>query len=237
MPKKGGGTRWRVVRAEFEKSATGLADFPAAGLPEFAVAGRSNVGKSSLLNAFAHQRGLARVSKTPGRTRLLNCFRITLTGPRDQGDEGRNEAGPVDLRWVDLPGYGFAAAARSIRDSFGPMIESYLGQRERLVAMILLVDARRGLRDAELELLEFMSARGRPTLVCATKIDKLKASERGLVAGKLARELGVDARDILLTSSSTGMGLGDDPRSGGLARELAELALEAGRGAQPGDEP
>lgn len=218
MPKKVGEARWRVVRAEFEKSATGLADFPAAGLPEFAVAGRSNVGKSSLLNALARQRGLARVSKTPGRTRLLNCFRIDLVGP---------DAGGVELRWVDLPGYGYAAAARSVRESFGPMIESYLGERDELVALVLLVDARRGLRDAELELLEFMTARRRPTLVCATKIDKLRAAERGLVASKLARELGVDPRDILLTSASTGFGLGDDAKSGGLARELAQLATEA----------
>lgn len=217
MPKTQGGGCWRVIRAEFETSATGLADFPKAGVPEFAVAGRSNVGKSSLLNAFSGRRGLARVSRTPGRTRLLNCFEVGLAAP-----DGER----VPIRWVDLPGYGYADAARVVRDSFGPMIEEYLGKRETLRAMVLLVDSRREIGDAEFELLEFMSARECPTLICATKADKLKASERGLVARRFADALGVRARDILLTSASSGMGLGDDPKSGGLARELGELAQD-----------
>jgi GTP-binding protein len=218
MDKKAGGASWRVVAAEFEKSATGPSDMPPAGLPEFAVAGRSNVGKSSLLNAFAARRGLARVSRTPGRTRLLNCFRVRLRGP---------EGASVEMRLVDLPGYGFAATARSVRESFGPMIEGYLAERETLVALLLLVDARRGIAAPELELLEFMAARARPTVVCATKADKLGAAERGMVASNIAAELGVHRRDILLTSAKSGAGLGDDPKHGGLARELARLATEA----------
>lgn len=205
---------WRVISAEFETSATGLDNAPPALLPEIAVGGRSNVGKSSLLNAFARRTGLARVSRTPGRTRLLNCFRIRLRGP--EGDR--------ELRWVDLPGYGFAAAARPIRESFGPMIESYLLGRETLRAFLLLVDARRGIREEERELLELMGGRGVPTLLVITKCDKLGASERGLLARRMAAPLGIDPRDILLTSSSKGIGLGDDPRKGGLAHELAMIA-------------
>ncbi len=218
---------WRVISAEFETSATGLDNAPPADVPEIAVGGRSNVGKSSLLNAFTHRTGLARVSRTPGRTRLLNCFRIRLRGP--EGDR--------ELRWVDLPGYGFAAAARPVRESFGPMIESYLLGRQTLRAFLLLVDARRGLREEELELLELMGGRGVPTLLVVTKCDKLGASERGLLARRLAEPLGIDPRDVLLTSSSKGIGLGDDPRRGGLAHELAVIAAPEESGSEPETEP
>lgn len=214
---------WRVVSARFEQSATGLGNAPAADLPEVAVAGRSNVGKSSLLNAFAGRRGLARVSRTPGRTRLLNFFHVELQhGTRRQQVAPRS----LELRWVDLPGYGFAQAHKSVRDTFGPMIEGYLRDRSALRALVLLVDGRRGLRDGEFELLEIMSKARRPTLLVATKIDKLTASERGLLARRMADEVGVDPRDILLTSSQSGEGLGDDPRRGGLARDLADLVAD-----------
>ena len=213
--------RWRVVSAEFEQSATRIDNAPAPDLPEVAVAGRSNVGKSSLLNAFAHRRGLARVSRTPGRTRLLNFFVVRLRGP----------GGDLKFRWIDLPGYGFAQAARPVREAFGPMIEGYLAERDVLRGMVLLVDARRGMRDGEMDVLEYMSARSLPTLLCATKTDKLSASERGILGKKIVaplREAGVpiDPRDVVLTSALKGTGLGDDPRRGGLARELAELVAD-----------
>ena len=105
---------WRVASASFERSADKLSAAPPGDLPEIAVTGRSNVGKSSLLNAFASQRALARVSSTPGRTQLLNFFRVSLRHPRH---------GDLPLRWVDLPGYGYAAAPHKVRASFGPMIE------------------------------------------------------------------------------------------------------------------
>lgn len=215
MAKRAGEGRWRVVGAEFEKSATGLADMPGPDLAEVAVAGRSNVGKSSLFNAFVGHKGLARVSRTPGRTQLLNCFRLRLRGPEEQN---------VGLRWVDLPGYGFTRAPLDVRASFGPMIEGYLAGRATIVVLVLLVDARRGPVDADLQLLEFMAAHAKPTVVCATKVDKLGASERGLVAARMAAALGVASRDVLMTSASSGIGLSDRPRERGLARTLAELA-------------
>lgn len=205
---------WRVVSAEFDRSAPKLAACPPEQLPEVAVAGRSNVGKSSLLNAFAGQRGLARVSRTPGRTQLLNFFRIGLRHP-GHGDR--------TIGWVDLPGYGYAAAPRSIREGFGPMIERYLTERTALRALILLIDSRRQIADSDLQLIEAMSARRLPTLVVATKADKLSKSERGLVTKNFAEVLGASPRDILLTSASTGLGLGDEPRTGGLAYEVAQL--------------
>lgn len=213
---------WRVVSASFEQSASGLDNAPDPSVPEIAVAGRSNVGKSSLLNAFAQRRGLARVSRTPGRTRLLNFFAVELR----RGGRGEPEPATRHFRWIDLPGYGYAQAHKSVRDTFGPMIDAYLGKRTVLRALILLVDARRGLRDAEFELLETMAGHGRPTLLVATKADKLSASERGLLARQLAEQVGVSPRDILLTSASSGLGLGDDPRQGGLASDLAELVRD-----------
>lgn len=208
------GNGWRVANASFVVSATGLEGAPPASPPEIAVAGRSNVGKSSLLNAFAGQRGLARVSKTPGRTQLLNFFDVDLRHPA-HGDRS--------LRWVDLPGFGFARAARTVREGFGPMIESYLDGRETLRGLVLLVDARREPKEEELNLVQFMSRRQIPTLLCATKVDKLSRSERGLVARGIAAPFGIDPRDVLLTSSSSGEGLGDDRKHGGLCAELAEL--------------
>ena len=224
--------RWSVVSAAFELSAPDLAGCPSPdpgqpeALPEIAVAGRSNVGKSSLLNTFADRPGLARVSRTPGRTRLLNLFRLTLRGPAQAR---------LDLRWVDLPGYGFAKARREVRDAFGPMIEGYLRGREALCGLLVLLDARHGPRASDLELFEFCAAIELPCLVCATKCDKLGASERGLLPRRFADALGIDARDVLLTSASSGLGLTVEDRRGTLGDVLAQLAREPGESGDLGE--
>jgi GTP-binding protein len=221
-----------VVDAQFELSAPNLAGCPAGTLPEIAVAGRSNVGKSSLLNTFARRSGLARVSRTPGRTQMLNFFHLRLHGPAKA---------QLDLRWVDLPGYGFAKAHREIRDSFGPMIEGYLRERECLSGLLVLIDARRGPLEGDLELLELCSSIELACLVCATKCDKLGASERGLLPRQFAQSLGIDPRDVLLTSASSGQGLTVGDREGGLGDILARLTREAEHGedvAEPdGEQP
>jgi GTP-binding protein len=211
--------RWQVVDATFELSAPKLADCPTGDLCEIAVAGRSNVGKSSLLNAFTRRTGLARVSKTPGRTRLLNFFRVRLRGPADRA---------IELRWVDLPGYGFAKARRDVRDAFAPMIEGYLREREALRGLLVLIDARRGPLDGDLELLEFCASIELPCLICVTKCDKLGASDRGILPRRFAEALGVDPRDVLLTSATSGLGLTTVDRGGTLGDELARLADAGG---------
>jgi len=205
---------WRVASAVFEKSAPKLRDAPPGDLPEIAVTGRSNVGKSSLLNAFAGQRGLARVSRTPGRTQLLNFFRMQLRHPT---------RGDFEFRWADLPGYGYSKTPMSVRESFGPMIEGYLTGRTVLRGLVLLIDSRREVSEHDHALLDFMAARQLPVLVCATKADKLSKSERGVIAGGIARDLKIQARQVLVTSADAGLGLGDNGREGGLARELADL--------------
>lgn len=207
-------TGWRLIQASFEKSAPKLRDAPPGDLPEIAVTGRSNVGKSSLLNAFANQRGLARVSRTPGRTQLLNFFRMQLRHPSH---------GSFEFRWVDLPGYGYSATPQAVRASFGPMIEGYLQGRTTLRGLVVLIDCRREVSDHDHALLEFMQARNLPVLVCATKADKLSKHERGLISASIARTLEIRPRQVLLTSADTGLGLGDAGREGGLARELADL--------------
>ncbi len=205
---------WRIASAVFEKSAPKLRDAPPGDLPEVAVTGRSNVGKSSLLNAFANQRGLARVSRTPGRTQLLNFFKMQLRHP---------SKGDFEFRWADLPGYGYAKTPLAVRESFGPMIEGYLRERTVLRGLVLLIDSRREVSVHDQALLDFMSVRGLPVLVCATKADKLSKSERGVIAKGIAHTLKIQTRQVLVTSADTGLGLGDAGREGGLARELADL--------------
>jgi GTP-binding protein len=208
---------WRVTRASFEKSAPNLRSAPPGDLPEIAVTGRSNVGKSSLLNAFAGQRGLARVSRTPGRTQLLNFFRMSLQHPRRGG---------LDFRWVDLPGYGYAATPQSVREAFGLMIEGYLRGRDVLAGLVLLIDSRREVSEYDRALLEFVASRELPVLICATMADKLSKAERGVVARGIARALEIHPRQVLVTSADTGLGLGDAGREGGLCRELADLIAQ-----------
>ncbi len=214
-----------MVSSVFEQSAGDVKQSPEADRPEFAIAGRSNVGKSSLLNALCGQRGLARVSRTPGRTQLLNFFALELRGP------GHDK---LPVRLCDLPGYGFAAAGRSVREGFAPMIEGYLEKRDNLCGLVLLVDIRRGVGDLDRGMMEFLTARGLPTLLVATKADKLGVSARGQARRKLAKSVGVGARDILVTSSQAGLGLrGRD----GLAADLASLVLEPSEPVDEADEP
>src|SRR5678816_610911 len=122
------------VKAKFITSAAEPAQFPAEGPPEIAVVGRSNVGKSSLINSLTGQTGLARTSRTPGRTRLINWFEI----------DGK-------FQLVDLPGYGYAEVSRAMRESWRPLIEAYLSGRKTLAGVLLLVDVRRGPQAEELD--------------------------------------------------------------------------------------
>jgi GTP-binding protein len=203
---------WRVARARFVTSAPDVSACPEADLPEVAFAGRSNVGKSSLINALVGQRGLARTSRTPGRTQLLNVFDVDLLG----------EGGARTLRCVDLPGYGWVSeGGRGQRERFAPMIEGYIGGRATLRAVVLLVDVRRGVGDLDLELLQYCTDREVPCLLVATKADKLGASERGLVRRRIAESVGVRTADVLLTSASERIGITGE---GGLVSDLAALA-------------
>jgi GTP-binding protein len=159
-----------VLVAEFIAAATNNENLPPPALAEVAFAGRSNVGKSSMMNAMMQRRGLVRTSSTPGHTRSVNIFHATT---REQ----------LDLHLVDLPGYGFAKRSKKERLDWGPLLEGYLQRRPTLRAVFVLVDVRRGIEDDDLQLLEFC-ALPRPgnaplaTFVVATKLDLIPKAKR-----------------------------------------------------------
>lgn len=183
----------RPRAASFVTSATRPAEFPPADLPEIAFAGRSNVGKSSLINTLADHAGLARTSRTPGRTRLLNWFRIELGKP-----------GPI--YFVDLPGYGFAAVDRELRAAWQPLMESYLGQRPTLRAVALLIDIRRGVEDDERDFVPWLLERKLHVVPVLTKVDKVGKAGRLPIAAAVKKELGLPRAPVLF-SAQDGLGV------------------------------
>ena len=158
-------------------------------LPEIAFIGRSNVGKSSLLNALVGRPGLARVSGSPGKTTLLNFYRLP------------------DRYLVDLPGYGFARASKSSRAGYRKLIVGYLRSRESLAGIVWLLDIRRDPSAEDREMQQLLSECGRPVLAVFTKADKLTRSALALRTRELARALQLDPDQIQLTSSHSGLGI------------------------------
>lgn len=150
----------KIISAEFVKSATAPQHYPRDDRPEIAFMGRSNVGKSSLINSLLGVKGLARTSSTPGRTQLINFFLI-------------NNA----FYFVDLPGYGYARVPTEIRESWGPMIENYLASRKNLVLSIAITDSRHSPTKLDVLMQEWLEANQKPFIVVATKADKLSNNQ------------------------------------------------------------
>lgn len=150
----------KINSAIFSQSATKPGNYPPIGLPEIAFAGRSNVGKSSLINVLVNRKSLVRTSATPGRTQLINFFTI-------------NDS----FSLVDLPGYGFAKVPLAVKAAWGPMIRTYLGQRESLKAVVFIIDVRRVPGEEDIQLLDWLEEFGVPTIPVITKMDKLKRSQ------------------------------------------------------------
>jgi GTP-binding protein len=153
---------------------------PDANLPEVAFAGRSNVGKSSLINKLIRRKKFARVSNTPGRTREINFFAVN-----------------AQFVLADLPGYGYAKVSKERKAAWRPLIEGYLKRSPSLRGVVLLLDVRRYPTDDDLQMLEFLAELGTPTIIVATKIDKLKRAERQARFGALAREAGVELEQLI----------------------------------------
>lgn len=187
-----------VLSAEFVKSAANAAGWPPAGPDEFAFCGRSNVGKSSALNALAARKSLARVSRTPGRTRLINFFDIRGAEKTRSGGRGPEHR----MVFADLPGYGFASGPREEREGWRAMIEEYLGKREALRALVVLVDGEIGAQPSDVEMVRWGESLGRRIVVAATKLDKLARNRRGQqidrIAGQLAvpKVVGLSAKEL-----------------------------------------
>lgn len=179
---------------EFVQSATDVAQLPPA-VHEVAIVGRSNVGKSSLINAVANRKKLALVSNTPGRTRLLNLFEL------------RGAYASTGGTLMDLPGYGYAAASKGERVKWQKMIETYLLTREHLDMIVVLVDGEVGPTKLDLTMLEWAEGNDLPHAIVATKHDKVKAQQRDKRRAELAAKCGRASGDVLWVSAAKGTGI------------------------------
>jgi GTP-binding protein len=180
---------FKLKSAEYVKSMVNLADLPQHHFPEIAFAGRSNVGKSSVLNKLANIRNLAKISSTPGKTREINFFLINN-----------------NLHFVDLPGYGYAKVSKSIKESWGKLVEEYLKKSENLKGVVLLLDARHQPFEADLQLLEWLDFYQREKLVVLTKIDKLSRSALLLNVKDFSKTLNLNSDSLVSFSAKTGEG-------------------------------
>lgn len=180
----------KIRSASFIKSGTRPAHFPPADLPEIAFAGRSNVGKSSLMNTLVQRKGLVKVSGTPGRTQLLSWFDVNHR-----------------LMLCDLPGYGFARVPAHVRRNWGTMIDTYFATRANLLALAVLTDVRRGFEDDDRQLIDAAAQLGLHVILVATKCDRIKPNALFNRKAAIAKDMSLDPkRDIIWFSSKTGAG-------------------------------
>ncbi len=180
----------KILSADFVKSCQKPAHYPREHLPEVAFVGRSNVGKSSAINSLLNRKGIAKVSTTPGKTQTLNFFRVRTS----------DKVLP-SIFFVDLPGYGYAKAAKSVREQWGPMIERYLMQRTQLCAVVQLVDAR-VVEDHDVTTLEWLTYLGHRPVVVVTKIDKLSRGRRRPGLLRVCQTLGLENHEEVVGYSS-----------------------------------
>ncbi|MFZ0663171.1 MAG: ribosome biogenesis GTP-binding protein YihA/YsxC [Acidobacteriaceae bacterium] len=182
------------VSSKFLLSALSPAQFPAPSIPEVAFLGRSNVGKSSLLNALLGS-NQAKVSSTPGRTRAINFFAITDTPQRQQ----------PQMYFADLPGYGYAKISKSISAEWPKFVEPYLAERPTLALCLCLVDSNIPPQQSDMRLIEFLKHVRRSLIVVATKADKLSGNGRSKALASLKKSL--QTENVILCSAKTGAGL------------------------------
>jgi GTP-binding protein len=180
----------KILSAEFVLSAKEPAHYPPAALPEIAFAGRSNVGKSSLINTLLNRKGLARTSNTPGRTQEINFFRV-------------NDR----FAFIDLPGYGYAKVPESIRKQWGPMVETYLRVRDTLHLVVLILDVRRDPSEEDLQLIHWLPFYQIPFLIVLTKTDKVSSNEFAKRRRRIVEQIGLPPETPLVAfSAKTGAG-------------------------------
>jgi GTP-binding protein len=179
-----------IIRsAKFVCSAVTPKQYPPAELPEVAFAGRSNVGKSALINKLLNRKKLVRTSKTPGRTQLLNFFEINGI-----------------YHFVDLPGYGYAKVPEEVRRRWRPMVETYLQGRATMRGIVLLLDIRRTPSKEDLTLFHWLQANGIEVITVITKVDKLSKNKRNKQISSIAKSLGCNAEELVQFSAISGEG-------------------------------
>jgi GTP-binding protein len=178
-----------VLAADFVASAVEPAQWPAPDRPEAAFCGRSNVGKSSCLNALTGRNQLARVSRTPGRTRLVNFFDVRVAERTRSGARGPEHP----LRLVDLPGYGYASGPHAERATWKKMIETYLRRRETLHTLVVLVDGELGAQPSDVEMVTWGKSLNKKVIAVATKLDRLGRTRRAQQTDAIAHDLGMPA--------------------------------------------
>lgn len=181
----------RIVETTLISSTGNPKKLPEESLPEVAFAGRSNVGKSSLLNALSGRKNLFKVSKNPGRTRTIVHVKTRMDTD-------------AEIYLVDLPGFGYAKVSKQMAASWAGTIETYLATRRTLHLVVLLVDVRRGLQEDEMSLIDFLSDVGTPVVIVATKTDRVPKSKQKAALDKLRKETGIH---IIGTSSQTKAGI------------------------------
>jgi len=201
----------KITGAEFVTSAVKIADYPAGGLPEIALAGRSNVGKSSLLNKLVNRKGLARTSNTPGRTRLINFFMVNGV-----------------FHMVDLPGYGYAKVSLREKESWRKMVEDYLLTRKNLQGVVLLIDSRHPPTAQDIQMYGWLKSRGVNAVVVATKADKNSRS-RLLQSLKVIRAALPLAEGDRLVPFSAETGQGREELLEIICRWVGNESLDLGR--------
>ena len=186
------GSLGKSCQVEFITSVFKNSQLPSPDYPEIAFAGRSNVGKSSLINKLVNRRGLVKVSARPGKTQSLNYFLVEN-----------------DLYLVDLPGYGFAKVPKKIKNDWQGMISSYLEKRESLRCVVVIIDIRHGVKEQDLELVTWLQMMERPLLLVYTKADKLTRNKQFQQAATLDAGFGVAREKRVVFSSKTGEGMVD----------------------------
>jgi GTP-binding protein len=182
-------TNMIIRSAKFICSAVKPEHYPPEDLPEVAFAGRSNVGKSSLINKILKRKKLVRTSKTPGRTQLLNFFEINTV-----------------WRFVDLPGYGYAKVPDEVRERWRPMVETYLTGRPTMRGIVLLLDIRRIPSEEDIMLWDWLQIKGIEVILVVTKVDKLSKNKRNKQAARIAKTLGCKKETLIHFSAMTGEG-------------------------------
>jgi GTP-binding protein len=181
-----------IKSAEFITSAKKPSQYPPAILPEIAFAGRSNVGKSSLINTLVNRKHLVKTSSTPGRTQLINFFIINK-----------------DMNFVDLPGYGYAKVSQAVKKTWGPMIETYLSTRETLKGAVVIMDIRRIPEQEELNLFSWLNYHSIASIPVLTKADKLSKNKQLNQCVSIARTLAKHKNDFILFSAKSRQGRED----------------------------